>query len=498
MDKAQWAKDKSRQIIYRVVAEGTLVLETPAHFGTGEQNGTELIILQDALDGSPLLTGASQAGALRHYLLQREKGYRVADNREKHNKTSTTKLFGEALDDDRGEQSRIIIHDALGKASKSEEELKAVQLGIRDGVKIDGKYRTAEDGALFNVQVWPEGTSFDLRLELYICEDDDCDDLTEAFAAALKALQDGEIPLGARKNRGYGRCKVADWQVYEYDLSQPNNFLAWVKNDTDNIKNSVNTFLQQAEGFDDKRERVKLEATFKLCDSLMIRTDTGLADNTHLRNAAGQPILSGTSVAGALRARALKIAKTIKSDEKAEEAEKLVNDMFGRHGSSDDENSEEKQPMTASRIRVEEHTIKKAEVNYVQNRVKIDRFTGGAYETALISEQPVFAREETQVTINLELQYPADADKRELAHKATGLLLLLLKDLWTEDLPLGGESSIGRGRLKGVSAELQIGKVNSPAIYGFNEDGLEDSTKSQIDELQYCVNKLWGQACPEN
>ncbi len=33
-------------------------------------------------------------------------------------------------------------------------------------------------------------------------------------------------------------------------------------------------------------------------------------------------------------------------------------------------------------------------------------------------------------------------------------MLLLLKDLWTGDLPIGGESSVGRGRLKGLSATL--------------------------------------------
>ena len=32
--------------------------------------------------------------------------------------------------------------------------------------------------------------------------------------------------------------------------------------------------------------------------------------------------------------------------------------------------------------------------------------------------------------------------------------MLLLKDLWTGDLPLGGEISVGRGRLCGRSATL--------------------------------------------
>lgn len=50
------------------------------------------------------------------------------------------------------------------------------------------------------------------------------------------------------------------------------------------------------------------------------------------------------------------------------------------------------------------------------------------------------------MTVDLHLQNPKNHD--------IGLLLLLLKDLWTEDLPLGGESSVGRGRLQGRQAEL--------------------------------------------
>ena len=33
-------------------------------------------------------------------------------------------------------------------------------------------------------------------------------------------------------------------------------------------------------------------------------------------------------------------------------------------------------------------------------------------------------------------------------------MLLLLKDLWTGDLHIGGESSVGRGRLRGHKATL--------------------------------------------
>jgi CRISPR/Cas system CSM-associated protein Csm3 (group 7 of RAMP superfamily) len=469
---AQWSAETSRKIMYRVVAEGQLVLETPAHFGSGAQTGTELIILRDEVDSSPLLPGASQAGALRHYLLRREKGYRVADESSKTQKTFATQLFGEALDEDRGEQSRVIIHDSRGAIGA---------LGIRDGIKIDAGNRTADDGALFGVQVWNEGTTFDLRLELYICEYDNANKLKQAFAVVLQALSDGEITLGARKHRGYGRCKVADWHINEYDLSRSDDFLAWVTGTP--TANTVADFLGKASGFADNRARTKLSATFALCDSLMIRSGAELVDNTHLRNAKGEPVLSGTSITGALRARALKIAKTFKSDS---EAELLIDDMFGLHGDKVKTGKE----LSASRIHIEETTVTAADMTHIQNRVKIDRFTGGAYETALISEQPAFATAQTQVQIKLELQYPANDAEQMKLRQQTGLLLLLLKDLWTEDLSFGGESSIGRGRLKGMNAKLMIGSATSPTLYTFNEHGLENP--EQIDPLQTYVDALWG------
>jgi hypothetical protein len=48
--------------------------------------------------------------------------------------------------------------------------------------------------------------------------------------------------------------------------------------------------------------------------------------------------------------------------------------------------------------------------------------------------------------LELEIRQPSEAE--------IGLLLLLLKDLWTSDLPVGGGSSIGRGRLQGIHAEM--------------------------------------------
>ena len=60
--------------------------------------------------------------------------------------------------------------------------------------------------------------------------------------------------------------------------------------------------------------------------------------------------------------------------------------------------------------------------------------------------------------MTLHLRQPEDAE--------IGLLLLLLKDLWTGDLTVGSESSVGRGRLQGISATLKrsgktLGTINA-------------------------------------
>ena len=48
--------------------------------------------------------------------------------------------------------------------------------------------------------------------------------------------------------------------------------------------------------------------------------------------------------------------------------------------------------------------------------------------------------------VALRVEKPTEAE--------LGLLLLLLKDLWTGDLPVGGEIGLGRGRFRGKTATL--------------------------------------------
>jgi hypothetical protein len=68
-----------------------------------------------------------------------------------------------------------------------------------------------------------------------------------------------------------------------------------------------------------------------------------------------------------------------------------------------------------------------------------------------------------------------------------GLLLLLLKDLWTGDLPIGGESSIGRGRLQGIDAKIYY-EGNTWQIQG--KEKLEFIPKSIQEKLESYIQEL--------
>jgi CRISPR/Cas system CSM-associated protein Csm3 (group 7 of RAMP superfamily) len=438
--KPQFAN--SREIAERVWMEGTLELLTPARFGGGDADDLlDMPLLLDAVEQRALLTGASIAGALRNYLRLRELGYGEIEDED----SLCVALFGRAQGKEVGPHSVLMTHDALSETpARPETEL-------RDGVAIDPRTRTAEDKKKFDIELLAVGTRFKLRFELFLGnKENEKNRRLRALAMALQGFERGEIGLGARKRRGFGQCRiVGDWTMIRYDVrGQRSNLIAWLQRDRSGAKtgNDIATLLGvlDEEAKWDKRDRFTLCATFALDGSMLIRSGSGDLNAPHMvhlhsrRNGKDVPILSGTSLAGALRARALRIINTLAP----EKGWGYVERLFGVRMKQD----EKKRPLTASRLIVHEAEIQQPVEPLVQSRVKIDRFTGGAYPTALFSEQPAFATGDTEVTIRLELLSPED--------HAVGLLLLLLKDLWTGDLPLGGESSVGRGRLKGKSATL--------------------------------------------
>jgi CRISPR/Cas system CSM-associated protein Csm3 (group 7 of RAMP superfamily) len=401
--------------------------------GNGDlDRDTDLALLLDSLENRALLTGASIAGALRNYLREYQGGYGATD---------CSQIFGGSRGDDDGEQSPLIVNDALSNDM--------FQVEIRDGVKINGVTGTAAEKAKYDLELLEAGTTFGLQFELLLSDQNDEKlRMLGELAVALCGLEEGKIAIGMKKRRGFGRCHVEQWQVWQFDMTNSQDRLAWLTFDRSWSKQVKSP--KEGKTFDilqpttvpcDQRRRLTIEASFGLDGSLLIRSGQAAAgrapDVVHLkskRNGQEKPVLSGSSLAGVLRHRAKRILNTLNLDTT------LLDDMFGPDFSED----RSKRPK-ASRLIVQEAEIENA-ADMVQNRIAVDRFTGGALHGALFDEQPVWGTDDTKITIRLELRDPTSPE--------IGLLLLLLKDLWTSDLPIGGESSIGRGRLRGIEAKI--------------------------------------------
>ncbi len=481
-----------RHIIKRIVITGDLVLQSGAHFGAGDPDPlsyVDMTLLKDPLEDKALLPGASMAGALRNYLHERELGFSKTTSLSTERQLLATTLFGGYKGDDTGKQSLLIVNDALAEVKRIE---------LRDGVRIDPATRTAQEDMLFSLEMLPAGTVFPLSFELLVLKEN-ADKILKGLVIALQGLERGEITLGAKKRRGYGQCKVKSWQVTEYNLTNPNGLIAWLNQDTSTQKTTetVANALNLPQETLDNRACFELKSTFGLDGSLLIRSHIGSREGSpdtahiHTVDIDGNrlPFVPGTSLAGVIRHRTLRIAKTVfKGD--ANKAGDLVDEMFGCEKTVETvENNETKkeQILKASRVIVEDAPIRHVKP-MVQNRVKLDRFTGGAFKTALINQEPIFGhKDQSELDINLKLRNPQ-------AHEI-GLLLLVLKDLWAGDLPLGGESSIGRGRLQGKKADLFLSNGNekpeSPWQIFQTDQGLEVTNPQSLNEY---VEKLqnWG------
>jgi CRISPR/Cas system CSM-associated protein Csm3 (group 7 of RAMP superfamily) len=440
-----------------------LELLTPTGFGNGDTDGiTDMSLLRDPLEGRALLTGASLAGSLRNYLWETEQGYEQEPNRKKqqHKTSLTVQLFGALQGDPEGAQSPLLIDDALGVPPRTE---------LRDGVRIDAVTRTAKAGQKFDYELLRAGTTFPLRFELLLAqsaEEEQTERLREALVLALRGLEKpGEIHLGVRKRRGFGECQVKAWRVTEYDLTKPAGLLAWL-NESGQPKEDrsiANLLLAQPQAFRDRISAIdrrcwfRLSATLGLESSLLMRSGIGpllhsdgaemeannLPDTVHIHRLHADtvqrtPVLPGTSIAGVLRHRALRIAQTLHPTQGAQ----MINKLFGIGPEGRNDGTH-----TGSRVHVAETVIEAPPENVlVQNRIRIDRFTGGVLDNLLFDEAPLFGNEQVQLRLDIAIRQPSRAE--------IGLFLLILKDLWLADLPLGGGANIGRGRVSGRHATL--------------------------------------------
>jgi CRISPR/Cas system CSM-associated protein Csm3 (group 7 of RAMP superfamily) len=387
-----------------------------------------------ASDGSFLIPGASIAGAARSHLAG---PYTI----HKDERKDVFALFG-------GPEyaSLLTVLDARLRGTATPH--------TRDGVHIQASTGIAQDGAKYDFEVLPAGTQFEFEFQLVIYENLPHGvmegQVCASFLEMLRAFQDGHIRMGARTRRGLGRGRLEDVSIHRLDMTNPDHVRAWLDRDWNKGQSiSPASDFTIATG-----QRLRIEADLKLKTSLLIRSagdHPAAPDMVHLTE-GNKNLLTGTSLAGALRQRCLRIANTMGLD-----GPTIVASMFGPAPQT-------QSSLRASRVWVQEQELDAGSGGLnVQGRVSIDRFTGGALESHLFDQAafwPAERNKHVSIVVELELQRPPEPDQDgNLASQSVNpfeaaLLLQAFKDLWLGDLPIGGEVGAGRGVFEGVSATL--------------------------------------------
>ncbi len=406
-------------------------LESPLSVGNGDDNLTDHDCIRNS-NGDLFIPATSIAGVFSHYL-----------NEEQRN-LFAPKSNNEYL------QSPYFISDAILASSN-------VNMSIRDGVKLT-ENKTAEKSAKYNFEVIETGAEFDFRIELTIRDGDNADKMKEIVDFLLNGFNSGEIVLGLKSKRGYGKVSL----IRVYKKSFDNDIDSLLKFNKYNVKKYDEYILKQEnlnKNFD------YLEVELEQIGGLSIRrysSRAGEADFEHIKS-NGTPVIPGTSWAGLIRGQVERYVNLIENQFNIK-LDVNLDHWFGREKQKNSE-------AVASNIIVEESIIEKSkEITLTRN--KIDRFSGGASDRALFTEKAVF-NGTTKLGIKIkkgitykdnELQEDStkstEYSKVENNSKIVGLIALVLKDIDNGLIALGGQTSVGRGIFKIQSCKLNNEELN--------------------------------------
>ena len=392
------------QLIGKIKITGKLGLQSPLLIGDGagetSDNFKDIHVLKNQ-DGVPFIPGTSLCGVLRE---------------EFKNDSVLDKLFG----DKDNFQSAIQIEDILLEGSK---------IIYRDGVKIDGLTGTGIVGGKYDYEAVERGASGDLKILINLRGCHANDNFKSAVAEMLSKLENG-IRIGALTSKGFGLVVAEKLNADFYDFTKKADVIAWLTDKT------VSEKILPADKISADNENFVVDAEFSFNSSVIVRdykTDEEKISAVSMKSLKDF-VIPGTSLKGIFRHRAGYILGKLNLNKKL--LDKLM-------GSSEDEKIK-------SRFIVAESYINDgvAEVSHTRN--KIDRFTGGTLQGTLFTTKPIYQKDSSVPTLHIHFEI-IEAKDFEI-----GLALFLLRDLWLGNVAIGGEKSIGRGTLNGISAKIKF------------------------------------------
>ena len=527
-----------RYVIYAVI---DLQLDGILHIGNGDDDSIGLAVNSQ---GQYIIPATGFAGPVRHGIGEK------SDANDSNNKYD--KYFGSSEGDD----SRIYFYDAVCEDTYVEKRT-GVKIDSRLGTAEDKYlYNTyyLGDGMTTSIRLQAFAADQKEKKALIGISGDDaarCPASESANKAMDKSSQDsadesvgvigeiigeiasGRITFGAKTGIGAGRFKITGVRTRVLDLTNiedRNSYLGGVKAMFDSCApdQKLNKIAQEKE-----EEIPDFRLTAIIPDGLLVKSGdlSDIANDVNMnrakhgrsgdeaKNADGgvgnsdinieenesEYFIPGSTMKGLFRSYAETIchAKGL-SDEKTDA---LVIALFGnknekkdsKAGDAADKVDEEKvsavknePPRRAGKLRFSDVVIHKP-CKVIHPRIKIDRWLGGTFETAKMSEELLSTKGEDSFDIDVSVNVQDDP---YLMSAANAFIFLTCRDLARGLIPIGSGSSEGLGRLQGKKLFAKGGK------YTFDGDGrvkMTDGSESanSFSEIQSWLGTL-NKLCCDN
>jgi CRISPR/Cas system CSM-associated protein Csm3 (group 7 of RAMP superfamily) len=488
----------TRDVACRYELSARLRVVTALAVGSGaEERGVDLAVARDGR-GRPYVPGTGLAGALRAWGLLR------------NDRDRERRLWGWQPEDDptQGWASRIWVEDGAVELPPG-----VVMEEVRDGVALDRVTGAAARGFKYERAVLPAGTVVTLRLGCAVEREHEAEalDLLQEIRAGLGT---DRLWLGAARSRGLGRLELVRGsdRLLRERLDSREAMLAALRRRVRGERPSEE--VPPAEVRLAEPAELRLRLRWRPLGPLMVRAGAeGLSVDslplTTVVDGERALLLPGSSIKGALRARAERILCTLLDGKRASAdlpgrllPDSLISWVFG--SSPPDEGAgggaaEGPRPGLAalwvadcrSRSRVEAdlwsrvesaRRLEPTDAGAAEGRegeprsapgpglrqvldgsavlrawdpavhVAIDRWTGGAAEERLFSVLEPHGVEWDPIEIVVHLGRLLDP----LLEPATALLLLVLDDLSRGELPLGFATNRGLGDLEVEEMEIEV------------------------------------------
>lgn len=395
-------------------------LQSPLIIGSGKNENTDNDLVLNG-NGDPYIPGTAVAGVIRSMIANTG----ICES-------ELNKYFGYvATDPDKAKKqpaisSPVMFYDANIELPRDSNNRKTYHISRRDFVALD-EWKTAIKGAKFDMEILEPGVSLVTYVEQNSKDVDDRDMLSE-IADCWKS---GKVRFGAKTMRGFGDIAITEIKRVDFDMENPVEVRDWLGSnmyEEEYWKTTDPLDLSYAEAANSRD--IVLDLKLKLKTAISVRKYTteprGGNDESpqpdysqltsHGKGGAEDPVIPGTTWAGAFRSNMRRLVKDLNED------------FFG----SVNEKTGEK---TRSKIMFSESRISGGK-DKILTRNAIDRFSGGTVNGALYTEKTHYGGQ-TDLRITICEGSPSKDLLRAFA--------AAVADLHAGILSVGGLTSVGRG-----------------------------------------------------